>query len=234
MGEYTGLAGSEGLPDSNIPGSDLREAVASCSVCALRGTCRAPVPYGGDLGALLGVYGEAPGATEDEEGAPFRGASGVLLDRVLLSLGWSRDRCFVSNIVKCRPPGNKKPERAYKESCRPHLVRELRSGRFRVLLALGDTAISALTGERGAVSAFLPREDLACALGGRTLPVVACYHPAYILRKRSEGADAYRAAMLSFAAQVRRAVVLASQDDAHVSDGESQVGPQGQQVLPQP
>jgi len=170
---------------------------------------------------------------EDAEGLPFQGPSGLLLNRTLVALGWARSRCYVSNVVKCRPPGNEKPKRPFVASCRPHLEAELAAGRFRAILALGSTALSALTGEHGAVSAFIPREDLRVTVGGREVPIVACYHPSYILRKRSEGADAYEVAMRVFASQLRRAIRLASEDVVEHPERDPEVSPEGEQGLAQ-
>lgn len=207
--------------------------MTSCTACALRAGCRAPVPFDGTLAAPLAVYGEAPGGTEDVEGLPFQGPSGLLFNRTLAALGWGRDRCYVSNTVKCRPPNNEKPKRLQVGACHPHLEAELAAGQFRVVLALGATAISALTGEHGAVSAFIPRLDLRVAVRGRDVPVVACYHPSYILRRRSEGRDAYEAAMQVFANQLRRAIGIAAEDVVDHSERDPDVPPEGEQDLPQ-
>lgn len=207
--------------------------MTSCAACELRAGCRAPVPFDGTLASHLAVYGEAPGGTEDVEGLPFQGPSGLLFNRTLTALGWSRDRCFVSNAVKCRPPNNDKPKRLVVAACRSHLEAELAAGEFRAVLALGATAISALTGEHGAVSAFIPRLDIRVAVGRRDVPVVACYHPSYILRKRSEGRDAYEAAMQVFANQLRRAIGIAAQDVVDHPERDPEVSPEGEQDLAQ-
>lgn len=225
------VASVDSIDNLRLVEDRVRTAVTSCTACALRAGCRAPVPFDGSLSAPLGVYGEAPGATEDVEGLPFQGPSGLLFNRTLDVLGWSRDRCYVSNVVKCRPPNNEKPKRPFVVACRPHLGAELAAGRFRAILALGSTAISALTGEYGAVSAFIPRLDLQARVGGRDIPVVACYHPSYILRKRSEGRVAYEDAMRVFANQLRRAIGITTQNVVDHPERDPEVSPEGEQVL---
>lgn len=137
-----------------------------CTKCGLCHS-RTRVVFGdGPLNAELFIVGEAPGFNEDREGKPFQGASGMLLDRLLASLGIGRENIYLTTLVKCRPPGS--PPRAPKpselSSCRPYLMAQLAAVDPRVVVALGDLASRVLTGRKEAVSRIRGR---AIPLDGR-------------------------------------------------------------------
>lgn len=136
---------------------DFAEAQKEALGCTKCGLChsRTQVVFGeGPLNAELFIVGEAPGFNEDREGRTFQGASGMLLDRLLNSLGLGRDRVYLTTLVKCRPPQS--PPRAPKPSevgsCRPYLVAQLAAVDPKVVVAMGDLASRMLTGRREAVS----------------------------------------------------------------------------------
>jgi DNA polymerase len=139
------------------------------------------------------VIGEAPGAQEDEQGEPFVGAAGQLLDAMLRALHLSRatdgdpaQRVYIANTLKCRPPGNRNPQADEMAQCEPFLLRQIELVQPRLILALG----------RFAVQALLRSSDPIGRLRGRVhryqgLPLVVTYHPAYLLRNPPDKARAW-------------------------------------------
>jgi DNA polymerase len=156
-----------------------REAVA-CTACALHKT-RTNVVYGvGSPAAPLLFVGEAPGADEDRLGEPFVGRAGQLLTRALEQLGVRRDQVYIANVLKCRPPGNRKPEPEEIAQCFPYLRRQIEIIRPKVLCALGAVAAQTLLGTSDSISKIRGRFfDYAWIRGIRVLPT---FHPAYLLR----------------------------------------------------
>ena len=118
----------------------------ACRRCALCEGRTQVVPGKGPRPAKLVIVGEAPGAEEDRVGAPFVGRAGALLDRALAAAGVGRDQVFITNVVKCRPPDNRKPLPAERAACRPFLEGEIDSAGAGVVVALGGTAAQALLG----------------------------------------------------------------------------------------
>ena len=153
-------------------------ALASCTRCSLALTRQRVVIGSGPGDATLMIVGEAPGATEDAGGEPFIGRSGQLLFRLLEEeTGLTREQCFVTNVVKCRPPANRVPRRAEVLACRGWLDQQLAQVAPRVLLALGTTAASSLWG----VTAPMSRaHGVVHAMPG--CQGLATYHPAAALR----------------------------------------------------
>jgi DNA polymerase len=176
-----------------IPGIELmewdalRQAVAACQACKL---CegRSNTVFGvGDLQADWLVVGEAPGENEDLQGEPFVGQAGKLLDNMLGALGLGRrDRVYIANVLKCRPPGNRNPEPDEIAQCEPFLRRQVELLRPKIILAMG----------RFAVQTLLQTSEPIGRLRGRVhryndVPVVVTYHPAYLLRNLPDKAKAW-------------------------------------------
>ena len=114
---------------------------------------RTRVVFGeGPLNAETVIVGEAPGFNEDKEGKPFRGASGMLLDRLLSSVGLEREEVYLTTLLKCRPPDDRSPKPAEINACRPYLLAQLSAIDPKVVVALGDLASRSLTGRKEAVS----------------------------------------------------------------------------------
>ena len=156
---------------------DLGE-LSTCTRCELATTRQRVVVGSGPLAARLVVIGEAPGASEDEGGEPFIGRSGQLLFRLIEEeLGLTRAQCFVTNVVKCRPPGNRRPNPHEIETCRPWLDEQLLRVAPRVVLALGNTAAHSVLGFAQGISKTHGR---VVDLDG--VSAVATYHPAAALR----------------------------------------------------
>lgn len=124
--------------------TDLARVVADCRRCGL-GRSRTQAVFGeGDPAADLVFVGEAPGAEEDRVGRPFVGAAGQLLTKIIASIGLERERVYICNVLKCRPPGNRNPLPAEIDACREHLTRQLELLRPKVICALGTFAAQTL------------------------------------------------------------------------------------------
>jgi len=137
----------------------------------------------GPRDAKIMLVGEAPGAKEDEIGKPFVGRSGKFLDSVLAELGTDRSKVFVTNVVRCRPPGNRKPSKSEIDSCLGVLADEIRSVHPKAVVALGATAIKSLTGISGKLGGIIGKE-VKVEFAGLRLTVVPCYHPSAAMRSR--------------------------------------------------
>ncbi|MEA2441451.1 MAG: uracil-DNA glycosylase [Thermoleophilaceae bacterium] len=149
--------------------------------CPLAGS-RTHVVFGmGNADADLMFVGEAPGATEDQQGKPFVGRAGRLLDELLAEIGLSRQEVFIANILKCRPPGNRDPLPEEIEECKPYLMRQIELIEPRVIATLGNFATKTLTGSPVGITRCCgrPQEH---ELAGRELTIYPLFHPAAALR----------------------------------------------------
>lgn len=145
-----------------------------CGLCAERTNA---VPGEGNPRARLMLVGEGPGETEDATGRPFVGAAGKLLDQILQSIDCPRETVFIANVVKCRPPKNRKPLPDEMAACLPFLYRQIELVAPAVLLALGSTAAEAL------LDAKKPLGELRGKVHSlQGIPLVVTYHPAALLR----------------------------------------------------
>jgi len=159
---------------------DLHDLICTCVKCPL-GHTRTKFVFGtGNPAATLMIVGEAPGADEDAQGEPFVGRAGQLLNKILEAIGFKREDVYICNILKCRPPGNRKPLAEEVDLCIPYLRKQIALVRPRVILALGLTAAENLL----ATTESLGR------LRGRILeyegtPLMVTYHPAALLRNPS-------------------------------------------------
>ena len=169
-------------PVSTLGWSELEAAVAGCVACPLHRGRRRTVFGTGAREADWLVIGEAPGANEDRQGEPFVGRAGRLLNAMLHAIGLARDAVFITNSVKCRPPDNRDPEPSETERCGPFLDRQVELLAPRVILVTGRIAAQTLL-ETDAPLARLRGREHSLARGGRRIPVVATYHPAYLLRR---------------------------------------------------
>ncbi len=151
--------------------------IAACTLCGLSKGRKNTVPGEGNASADLMLVGEGPGATEDETGRPFVGAAGELLTQILGSIGIPRDSVFIANVVKCRPPQNRKPLPDESAACLPYLRRQVQLVRPKVILALGATAAESLLGVRKSLGEL---RGAVHQYGG--VPLVVTYHPAALLR----------------------------------------------------
>ena len=156
----------------------LAEGVRGCTRCALHAGRTQTVFARGTGSSRLCFVGEGPGADEDAQGFPFVGKAGQLLDRMIEAMGFSRDEVYVCNIVKCRPPDNRKPEPEEMASCMPYLREQLELIGPEVIVALGATAVQGLFGTSEGITRLRGRWKL---YGGR-IPVMPTFHPAFLLR----------------------------------------------------
>ena len=163
---------------------DLEVAVENCVSCPLHHSRRRTVFGAGARDADWMVIGEGPGANEDRQGEPFVGRAGRLLGAMLFAVGLAREEVFITNTVKCRPPGNRDPEPAETERCGPFLDRQIELLAPRVILAAGRIAAQAILDTNAPLARLRGREHV-YPRGGRRTPVVATYHPAYLLRTPS-------------------------------------------------
>ena len=158
----------------------LQSAVVECTACALSETRRQTVFARGNPKAALCFVGEAPGADEDEQGAPFVGRAGQLLDKMISAMGLSPEGdVYVCNVIKCRPPGNRTPEPDELAACMPFLREQLENVAPKVIVALGNTATAALLGTTVGITRLRGEWKL---YKGKTL-VMPTYHPSYLLRE---------------------------------------------------
>jgi uracil-DNA glycosylase len=157
-----------------------REA-SGCTRCALH-EGRTKVVFGnGNADADLMFIGEGPGANEDEQGLPFVGRAGKLLDQLLNEIGMAREDVFVANTVKCRPPGNRDPLPEETAACRPYLDRQIELIEPRLVCTLGKVAMQLVTRTQRGITAIHGKPEVH-ELGGRTVRVYPLFHPAAALR----------------------------------------------------
>jgi DNA polymerase len=191
-GEYVftddAVPGTGAVPDSL---ETVAAEVRQCSACPLHSGRTNAVPGEGAAHPLVLVIGEGPGADEDRLGRPFVGKAGQLLDRMLASVGLSREKnCFIANVVKCRPPGNRDPLPEEIAPCSRFLARQIHVLHPAIILCVGRISTQALlkTGAsmgslRGSVTPY--HVDDVQDAGGFTIPLLATYHPSALLRDES-------------------------------------------------
>ncbi|MBX3292419.1 MAG: uracil-DNA glycosylase [Acidobacteria bacterium] len=149
-----------------------------CTRCKLSTLGRKQVVNStGNFNARLMFAGEAPGADEDEQGAPFVGKAGQLLTKIIEAIGLKREDVFIGNINRCRPPGNRAPEADESAACKPFLIREIAVVRPEVIVVLGATAAQNLLETKVPIGKL--RGQFHDYMGVKVMPT---FHPAYLLR----------------------------------------------------
>jgi len=189
-----GPAGAGATSPAIIPGRDwsldsLREAALRCTECPHLVKSRKQVVFGvGNPKAELMFVGEAPGADEDDQGEPFVGRAGQLLTKIIQTMGYSRETVYIGNVLKCRPDmppgstGNRKPTPEEMRTCFPWLEKQIELINPKALVALGATAVEGLL----PAVAGRPMSQLRGRwLDYKGTPVMATYHPAYLLRNQA-------------------------------------------------
>jgi uracil-DNA glycosylase family 4 len=156
----------------------IREDIGDCTRCRLSKQGRKQIVFGvGNPKAELMFIGEAPGADEDQQGEPFVGRAGQLLNNMIKAMGLRREDVYIANIIKCRPPGNRTPERDECETCSPFLMRQIAAIKPKVIVALGAVAAKTLLAINSPMSEFRGRW-----FDFRGTKLAVTYHPAFLLR----------------------------------------------------
>lgn len=165
----------------------VREDIGDCKRCRLHKGRKNLVFGVGNVNAELMFIGEGPGADEDEQGEPFVGRAGQLLNNMISAMGLKREDVYIANVVKCRPPSNRTPEKDECDTCMPFLLRQIAVIRPKVIVALGATAAKNL----------LAMNDSMASLRGRWYDfqgarLAVTYHPAYLLRDPRQKKEAWK------------------------------------------
>jgi DNA polymerase len=170
---------------------ELRRTILDCRACGLCARRTQAVPGVGDENAAWLFIGEGPGVEEDARGEPFVGQAGRLLDAMLAAIDLERgEDVYIANAVKCRPPNNRTPENTEMAACFPYLKRQIVLLQPRLIVLLGRAAVNAVLGVEGALSS-LRGKTLTYRDDGLEIPVLATYHPAYLLRNLPDKAKSW-------------------------------------------
>ena len=157
----------------------LADRVRTCTDCELhRGRIQTVFGVGSEEADLL-IVGEAPGAEEDRRGEPFVGRAGQLLDAMLRAIELSREEVYIANILKCRPPNNRDPRTVEAMACTRYLERQIQLLQPKVILALGRIAAQWLLQSDAPIGRLRGQR---LGFGNPEIPLIASYHPAYLLR----------------------------------------------------
>ena len=158
----------------------LRAEVEACTLCDLHATRTRGVPGEGDSGSDLMFVGEAPGYHEDQQGRPFVGQAGKLLEQLLAGIGLTREQVFIANVLKSRPPNNRDPRPEEIAACQPYLWRQIELIRPRVICTLGNFATKLLSGDPAGITRVHGRPQ-PMQVGGHSLYLFPIFHPAAAL-----------------------------------------------------
>jgi uracil-DNA glycosylase len=166
----------------------IREDIGDCTRCRLHKQGRKQIVFGvGNPRAELMFIGEAPGADEDQQGEPFVGRAGQLLNNMIKAMGIRREDVYIANIIKCRPPNNRTPERDECETCSPFLMRQIEVIGPKALVALGAVAAKTLLAINAPMSELRGRwYDF------RGTKLAVTYHPAFLLRDPRQKKEAWK------------------------------------------
>jgi DNA polymerase len=161
--------------------AQIRDDLGDCHRCKLAGGRKTIVFGEGNPRAELVFIGEGPGADEDEQGRPFVGRAGKLLDRMIQAIGVKREEVYICNVVKCRPPGNRTPEKDEVEACSPFLFRQVEALKPRLICCLGAPAVRTVLGIKEGITKIRGQ-----FFNFGSSKALATVHPAYILRNPRE------------------------------------------------
>ncbi|MBI2439767.1 MAG: uracil-DNA glycosylase, partial [Lentisphaerae bacterium] len=172
---------------STVPNADpsvelrsIAQTVAACKKCPLHAKRRQAVPGQGSSNPDILFVGEGPGEDEDRQGLAFVGRAGQLLTRLITRMGYTRDQVFIANVVKCRPPDNRKPLPDEMAACFPYLKAQIAALQPKVIVVLGATAMEALVSPLARISRMRGNWQ---TFGD--IPLMPTYHPSYLLRNQS-------------------------------------------------
>jgi len=166
----------------------IQEDLGECTRCVLSRLGRKTIVFGeGNPNAELMFVGEGPGADEDEQGRPFVGRAGQLLNKMIEAMGLQRERVYIANVVKCRPPGNRTPESEEIETCSPFLLRQIAVIQPKAIVALGAVAARCLLGLNESMAKLRGRW-----FDFRGTRLAVTYHPAFLLRDPRQKKEAWK------------------------------------------
>jgi DNA polymerase len=165
----------------------IRQDLGECTRCKLHKTRNKIVFGDGSAKAQLVFVGEGPGADEDAQGLPFVGRAGKLLTQMIEAMGLQRGDVYICNVVKCRPPGNRQPEKDEVDACSPYLFRQLDALQPKAIVCLGATAAQTLLQTNRSISQFRGQW-----LDFRGFKMMPTYHPAYLLRNPAAKGDVWK------------------------------------------
>lgn len=163
--------------ESQVSLSELQEFARKCRRCGLRDTCSQVVFGEGNANACIMLIGEAPGAQEDMSGRPFVGAAGRLLDNILKAVDFSRESVYITNVVKCRPVGNRIPTTAEASTCFPILSAQIRIINPKIIVCLGALAPRTLVSQCARITRCRGQW-----IQKNGIFIMPTYHPAALLR----------------------------------------------------
>jgi len=186
-----------GVPDPVSALKLIREDLGDCTRCKLHQQGRKQIVFGvGNPRAELMFVGEGPGADEDAQGEPFVGRAGQLLNNMIKAMGLRREDVYIANIVKCRPPGNRTPERDECETCSPFLMRQISAIKPKAIVALGAVAAKNLLAINAPMSDLRGRwYDFRPTVADLSWPgarLAVTYHPAFLLRDPRQKGEAWK------------------------------------------
>lgn len=177
------IAQARQLADAATTLDELRKAIQEFNGCTLKKTATNTVFADGNPKAQVMVIGEAPGAQEDEQGIPFCGQSGQLLDKVFKSIGLDRTTFYITNTVFWRPPGNRQPSKEELAICQPFLQKHIALVSPRLLILAGSTAASGVLQSNLAMSRLRGKtHSYSNPYLEKPIPVFVIFHPSYLLR----------------------------------------------------
>lgn len=166
---------------------EVAAQIKTCTACGLHASRTHTVPGEGNPNRPDILFiGEGPGADEDAQGRPFVGKAGQLLTKMIGAMGYTRDQVFITNIVKCRPPGNRVPLPDEMSSCSPYLRAQIELIKPKIIIALGKTAIEGLLNKQVAITRF---RGTWCTYEG--IDLMPTFHPAYLLRSPGKKREAW-------------------------------------------
>jgi uracil-DNA glycosylase family 4 len=183
--------------EAGVDWPELRSRVAACTRCTLCKTRTQTVFGVGNPQAEWLIVGEAPGAEEDRQGEPFVGRAGVLLNSMLRAIGLAREQVYIANVLKCRPPGNRDPNAGEAAECLPYLEQQIALLKPKLMLAVGRIAAQNLLHTDMTLGRLRQQVH---RFGLSQVPLVATYHPAYLLRTPTDKRKAWED--LKFAREV--------------------------------
>ena len=217
--QYLELLANSGIQELYIPESDKRQRLnnlhlqySTCTKCPLHKN-RHKFVYGeGNPNAIAMLIGEGPGEQEDLQGKPFVGAAGKLLDKMLAAINLNRSEIYITNIVKCRPPGNRNPELEERLACLPYLLEQINIIQPKILLIMGLVAAQTLLGNNNSLGWH--REKIHCFMD---IPTFVTYHPSALLRNSNWKKPAW-IDLQEFEKEYQRVLKELSSPDANYPD----------------